>query len=85
MKIKGKQSPACLTCRALLQLLVFLFPPFPRPENTPQRGQLAVAPDGRGVDSTHQTAGAQHLLLLHHICNTQDRQEPSASSSDMNM
>ncbi len=55
------------TCRALLELLIFLFPPLPGPEDAPQGGQFAVTSDGWSVDPRHQAAGPQHPLLVHQL------------------
>lgn len=72
-----------LTCGALLQLVVFLFPPLPRPEQTPQRGQFTVAADGRGVHPTDQTAGAQNPLLFHQVYRTQNTQDQFTSHTSV--
>lgn len=66
-----------LTCGALLHFLVLLFPPLPRPEETPQRSQLAVTADGRSVHTAYQATGAHDPLLLHHIYNTRKEGEKS--------
>lgn len=55
------------TCGTLLELLVFLFPPFPGLEDAPQGGQLAVASDGWSVDAGHQAPCPQHPLLVHQL------------------
>lgn len=47
--LTAAESDVTLTCRGL-QLLVFLFPPFPGLEDASQAGQLAVAADGRRTD-----------------------------------
>lgn len=53
------------TCGALLEFLIFLFPPLPGLENSPQGGQLAVTSDGWSVNPRHQAACSQHPLLVH--------------------
>lgn len=55
------------TCRTLLELLIFLFPPLPGLEDAPKGGQLAVAADGWSADAGHQAASPQHPLLLHQL------------------
>ncbi len=55
------------TCGTLLELLIFLFPPLPGPEDAPQGGQFAVTSDGWSVDPSHQAAGPQHPLLVHQL------------------
>lgn len=55
------------TCRTLLELLVFLFPPLPGFKDAPQGGQLAVTPDGWSVDATHQATCPQHPLLVYQL------------------
>lgn len=66
LEIHSLRSALC-TCGTLLELFIFLFPPLPRLEDTPQGGQLAVSSDGWSVDSGHQATGPQHPLLVHHL------------------
>lgn len=64
-----------LTCGGL-QLLVFLFPPFPGLEDASQAGQLAVAADGRRTNPWDQATRMQHPLLVHHVYGTKQTQHP---------
>lgn len=60
---------SALTCRALPQLLVFLFPPLPGFEDASQAGQLAVAANGWSADRRHHTTRVKGSRLLHDIYN----------------